>query len=35
MRRLDHLKTVYMSGFQCYRAQVEAAVWHSGEGRGA
>ena len=23
MRRLDHLKTVYMSGFRCYRAQVE------------
>ncbi|RCV30147.1 hypothetical protein SETIT_6G070800v2 [Setaria italica] len=23
MRRLDHLKTVYMSGFRCYRPQVE------------
>ncbi|XP_066324872.1 F-box/LRR-repeat protein At4g14103-like isoform X2 [Miscanthus floridulus] len=23
MRRHDHLKTVYMSGFRCYRAQVE------------
>ncbi|OEL31605.1 hypothetical protein BAE44_0007375, partial [Dichanthelium oligosanthes] len=23
MRRLDHLKTVYMSGFWCYRAQIE------------
>jgi hypothetical protein len=23
MRRLDHLKTVYMSGFRCYRPQIE------------
>lgn len=23
MHRHDHLKTVYMSGFRCYRAQVE------------
>ena len=23
MCHLDHLKTVYMSGFRCYRAQVE------------
>lgn len=23
IHRLDHLKTVYMSGFRCYRAQVE------------
>uniref|UniRef100_A0A452ZF61 FBD domain-containing protein n=1 Tax=Aegilops tauschii subsp. strangulata TaxID=200361 RepID=A0A452ZF61_AEGTS len=25
MRRHDHLKTVFMSGFRCYRAQTELA----------